>query len=331
MNFLFRYPPESHTFITTEDPEYKYEVLCGYCEYPLEKIDDKCPRCQQDLEDCPVCGAERHRKSLRTEIDPVTGGRTCSVCGVTRISFGERRISDLRGSFCTNIYGCPAGGLLLRTEEFAILPHDATLCPICRSADLPPADVRTFTHLLNSCWFCNTCFGAPDFWRRGWSTAGNPNLEKVREALRTTADPPCRLCGRNDQRVDVEARKGDGGPDSDIHIQSFSIDTEGRTQTNVLSESEYIRVAELGRILILEPDDVAAFGKAFDAWFSSAFKSQGRITVRQVVDELLAGTLYPVQHRILQRRLERFLHAWERKLPRGLDHRIPDESRSEAR
>lgn len=338
MIFLFRYPPQSHIFITPEDPGYRYDVLCGHCCYPIDRSDPKCPRCQRDLEDCPVCSLDRHTKSPKVQPDPKTGGKTCPVCGVTRIPFGERRVSEITGSFCTNLYGCPAGGFLLRTEEFAVLPANATLCPICRSEDFLPADVKTFTHLLNICWFCNTCFGSPVDWKKEWAALWNPNLEKVREASREETDPPCRLCGRNDQKVKEdqgsgrekktpmdsgESRKSSNG--MPLQLQSFVLGPEGQRETSILEAKEYLRIAELGRILILERDDEAAFDRAYHAWFLPVVKHEGLVTVRKVTEELLGGTICSAQHRLLQKRLDHFTKAWERKLPNGLEHRIPDE------
>ncbi len=336
MILLFRYPPQSHAFITPEDPSYRYEVLCGHCGYPIDRSDPKCPRCQRELEDCPVCSMDRHTKSPKVSPDAKTGGKTCPVCRIMRIPFGERRVSEIAGSFCTNLYGCPAGGFLLKTEEFAVLPVGATLCPICGQEEFPPADVRTFTHLLNICWFCNTCFGSPDHWRKDWAEVWNPNLERVREASRTKDDPPCRLCGRNDQKVEeakaTEGRMAGNAKEENevplarehLKLQSFLIGPEGQEETCELDEAVYLRVAELGRILIMERDDSAAFGRAFDAWFQPVFKHAGIVTVEEVARHILEGTLCPPQYRILQKRLALFVQAWEQKLPSGLHHRIPE-------
>ena len=38
--YVFRHPKKGgHLFITTEDPSYRYEILCGHCDYPIEDED----------------------------------------------------------------------------------------------------------------------------------------------------------------------------------------------------------------------------------------------------------------------------------------------------
>jgi hypothetical protein len=310
MNFLFRLPG-SDVFITTDDPKCRYDVLCGHCEYPVAAADTQCPRCQRYLEDCPVCSASRHRKSLRAVPDPRTGARICSVCGVQRIPFGEEGSLAVKGSFCTNLYGCPAGGLLLRTEEFAVLPPDATLCPICRSEAFPPLDLKAFRYLISRCLFCNTCLGPIPSWHKGWSERDEALLTldglRVPEELN---DEPCPLCGRDD-------RPGEGEV---IHIPG----DRGHEREIEVSVPQYLRIVQLGRALILDKEETQSFRLTFDAWFDplDTGPREERMSVARIGELLLAGTLGAETHRVLKKRLEPFFSAWAKKLPSGVSYDV---------
>jgi hypothetical protein len=310
--YLFRKEPK-HIFITPKDPDYRYELLCGHCEYPIAPEDPACPRCQRRLEECPICSRTTHTRAPRVEPDSETGAKTCPVCRVRRIPFGAVPLAEIVGSFCTNAYGCPAGGLLLKREEFAVLPPDVTLCPVCRNEDLPPYDVRTFLYLLSRCLFCNTCFGVGTTWVRGWSTSWHPTIDRIGEVEK--ADQTlCPLCGRNDV-LDREKQV----------VVSGTIDSQGLEATRSIPVAQYLRMAELGRILILEKDDTEAFNKTFETWFEpygrSADTAPG-LTVSETSARLLAGTLRLPTRRVLQKRLELFHASWERKLPAGLGYHV---------
>ena len=310
MKFLFRLSG-SDVFISTDDPKCRYNVLCGNCEYPVADADNQCPRCQRFLEDCPVCSTRRHRKSLLAEPDPRTGAKACSVCGVQRIPFGEDGSLVIKGSFCTNIYGCPAGGLLLRTEELAVLPPDATLCPICREEAFPPLDLKTFRYLISRCLFCNNSLGPIPSWHHGWS--GRPEEFLTLDNLRIPDafnSEPCPLCGRDDRPDGAESVQipGDRGHERLLNV----------------SVSQYLRIVQLGRALILDKEETQSFRLTFDAWFDplDADPREERMSVARIGELLLTGTLDAETHRILKKRLEPFFSAWVRKLPSGMNYDV---------
>jgi hypothetical protein len=310
--YLFRKEPK-HIFITPKDPDYRYELLCGHCEYPIAPEDPTCPRCQRKLEECPICSRTTHTRAPVVEPDPETGKKTCPVCRVRRIPFGAIPLAEIVGSFCTNVYGCPAGGLLLKREEFAVLPSDVTLCPVCRNEELPPYDVRTFLYLRSRCLFCNTCFGGGTTWVRGWSTSWHPTIDRIGEVEKTD-QTLCPLCGRNDS-LDREKQV----------VMSGTIDNQGLEATRSIPVDQYLRMAELGRILILEKDDAEAFNKTFETWFEPSGRSADTapgLTVSEISARLLAGTLRLPTRRVLQKRLELFHASWERKLPAGLGYPV---------
>jgi RNA polymerase subunit RPABC4/transcription elongation factor Spt4 len=310
VNYLFRKTPR-HIFITTKDPEFRYELLCGRCEYPLAEEDNVCPRCQMELEECPVCTDVKHMKAPKVRSEPSGMGHTCPVCKVRRIPFGDKTLADLRGSFCTNLYGCPAGGLLLKKGEFGLLPDKASICPVCHHDTLKPLGVEAFAYHLQRCIFCNTCFGPASSWAKGWTA--RPSLEVLGEVA-GDHHTPCPLCGRNDHQDPQTGR-----------VISVSVDRgEGEQPMDLLAE-HYLRICELGRILILDKEDDEAFVKAFYLWFDSGVKGfdQDFITVGHVVDHLIDGTLKPELRQTLQRRLDRFLENWKMKLgPEGVGYQI---------
>jgi hypothetical protein len=313
MNFLFRLPG-SDVFITTDDPKCRYDVLCGHCEYPVAEDDPQCPRCQRLLEDCPVCRTRRHRKSLRRDPEPQTGAINCSVCGIKRVPFGEEGSLSIRGSFCTNLYGCPAGGLLLRTEEFAILPPDATLCPICRDEAFPPLDLKAFRYLISRCLFCSTSLGPIPSWNKGWSGREEAllNVDGLRVPEELNLEP-CPLCGRDDRPV--------------VGSKPELIQFPGIHEHEKLSEVSvvhYLRVVQLGRALILDKEESRSFRLTFDVWFDplDTGKREERMSVARIGELLLVGTLRPEIRQVLKKRLEPFFAAWSKKLPSGVSYDV---------
>ncbi len=310
---LFR-RPGSHVFLTASDPESRYEVLCGHCDFPLATDDDQCPRCQRFLEYCSACITVTHRKSLHAVPDPGTGGKRCSVCGVLRIPFGRAELSAVKGAFCANLYGCPAGGLLLRTGEFAVLPQDASLCPICRDAAFKPLDLRVFLHLMSRCLFCNNCLGSLLLEERVWSDreAGLLAVGRLQMPESLNAQP-CPLCARDD-------RPGEGETLAVIHVPE---DGAGGGRVEV-SASQYRRVVQLGRALIFAKEKGDAFGLTFATWFRLEVSrvAEDPITVGRVGELLLRGTLRPEVHRALRGQLESLLTIWEQKLPSGVSYNV---------
>jgi hypothetical protein len=312
LRLLFRVG--SNIFMTPLDPHYYYTVLCGNCQFPLAEEDEQCPRCQIPLEECAVCSATTHTRAPIAPADPYTGAKRCPLCYVVRVPFGRQLVSEFEGCFCTNIYGCPAGGLLLQSEEFAVLQPKAIHCPICNNSGLRPLDLRNFIPLISRCIFCSTCFGLSHSWYRGWSTSWDPKLLQSDE----TQPPahPCPLCGR----CDFLDRMG--------LVKYISIDAKGQQQEVALQKWQYLRVVELGRAFILRRDDQSVFLNIFDSWFRVAgtpvsHELENPLTVGEVAGHLLKGTLLPTAYRFLSNRLDIFLSTWSRKLPpSGIDYLV---------
>jgi hypothetical protein len=288
-NFLFRRPAKGHTFMTTQDPSYLYTVLCGHCDYPIEAGDEVCPRCQRELEDCPVCRQARHKRAPRVEGNSITG-KQCPVCETRRVPFGGTPLADLDGSFCTNIYGCKAGGLVLREEEFAVLKANASACPICRHPDLKPLDIKTFIYLISRCAFCHTLFGSVPTWKRGRPEEWNASLDNVRKAHHTSGHWHCTLCGRLN---------------------------EAQAEGKVGFDEAFLRVVELGRILVLEQDERRAFQKLFSVWFEPSREHDpgSELDVAETMKEIVVGTQNDEISRVLRPRIEKLEELWEAHLP----------------
>lgn len=313
---LFR-KPGSHIFMTTRDPEFRYEILCSHCEYPITETDSQCPRCRRFLEKCPVCSDRTHTRAPRPESD-VHGGKTCSVCHVYRLPFGDMSVTEIKGAFCSNFYGCPAGGLLLQSDEFAVLKHGSTCCPVCKSATLHPFDVKTFIYHIQRCVLCSNIFRPMAKWQNGWGRGG--------DALEEFCEPPdelaatCPLCGFRNQ---------ESGSATDANrVLLPSVDTQGHSATNELSRQDFLHLAELARLLILSMNMQDVFSRSFEIWFDpkgAGDRRDGRMTVSETARLLLEGTSGE-QRRLLNGRLQEFLAAWERNLPGGQTYRIPTPS-----
>jgi hypothetical protein len=331
MNFLFRRPLNGHTFMTTQDPSYIYEVLCGRCDYPIEADDERCPRCQVLLEDCPVCRDITHKRAPVMARDAKTGGKTCPVCDTRRYQFGKQSLREIEGTFCTNLYGCPAGGLLLRTEEFAVLRPESSRCPVCKHESLKPLDLRTFIYLISQCVFCNSAFGIPSSWAPGeWAR----NWDVTTDRLRSTPHRdyhPCPLCGREDtlmgrsssqpfdETSEVKLRDKPSEPsDRELQVEMLIGDLgEEAGAKKELSSGLYARVVELGKILIFENDDRRASKRLYSTWFDALHLASGgdSIQVQQAGDYLLQGTRKTEIYKILRVRLEALLYSWKQQVP----------------
>lgn len=308
MQYLFRHGAP-HIFLTTEDPEYRYEWLCGVCDYPVEIDDSICPRCQYELEDCPICTPRLHKRPSKRSKSRSGVHSKCPVCRVRRYPFGERSLGDMRGKFCTNLYGCPIGGMLLSTDEFAILPEDCTLCPICRHEDLPPLDVRTFRRHLNSCLFCSTIFEKEPVWKSGWS-ASTRRLHDLGSGL--NEGHPCPICGRNDHL-------GDGG---NVDIELLG---DAQNILQPIGHDAYLRLAELGRSLALY-DDATAFDRLFGWWLDSSGqlpKENESVRVSYLLDYLIRGTVLTTVRTEVNVRRDPQASRWRQNFPReGTDFRV---------
>ncbi len=323
VTYLFR-KPGSNIFITPRDTEYRYELLCGRCEYPVAVDEKECPRCQVQLEDCPVCTQLKHRKAPKLEPRGIVRGKTCPVCLVRRIPFGEATLSELKGSFCTNLYGCPAGGLLLQSGEFALLPEKTSLCPVCRDESILPLAVEALAYRLRRCLFCSTCFGPASTWAKGW-LGGSAHLDKLGQVLEQEQSE-CPLCGRHDYLHEKSGRIWSASIGQKESIRDPEAESD---ESKGLSIGHFLRVCELGRALILNYEDDAAFKATFPLWYEpESAQGEGFITVGKVVDHLINGTLRPELRQVLQRRLEPFLLAWKQKLGSGAEvYRIARQGR----
>jgi hypothetical protein len=271
------------------------------------------------LEDCPVCRDITHKKAPWVDPDPDTGAKTCPVCGTRRHPFGYQSLSEIEGMFCTNLYGCPAGGLLLSNQEFAVLRPDASRCPVCKHETLKPLDLRTFIYLISQCVFCNGVFGTPSSWTpREWGK----QWEVTTDRLRLTPDReyhPCPLCGREDNPL-----KGNSENVSEVEMLIDKPGEEAGSKEK-LAAGLYARVVELGKILIFENDNKKASKKLYSTWFDALhLAAPGEsIRVEDAGDYLLQGTRKPEIHRILRSRLTALLDSWKEQVPgQGLGYPV---------
>ncbi len=309
-----------HVFITTEDPKYRYEWVCSHCGYPVTPDDNCCPRCQRALEDCPVCSCLRHVRVPCVQPD-AQGGRRCPSCGVRRVAFGDLALQQLEGAFCTNVYGCPAGGFLLRSDEFAVLAKDASRCPVCRDEAFPPLPVATFVYHVTHCLFCSTVYQSMSTWKEKWGVP--PDILGAIGETRGEPLDDCVLCGRQDRMA--VARAGEAGamgsqPFDARHAPAraeavvwTSLRSEGDAAEGQATRTEYLRMAELARILMLELGIKSAFPRVFGAWFGASLgpemPDEPGPAIHKVVESLLEGTRLPGTRRVLQRRICEFLDA----------------------
>lgn len=326
-------PPLLHrtgerVFITTEDPNYRYEWGCAHCDYPITPHEPCCPRCQRALEECPVCSCQRHVLVPCVQPD-AQGARLCPACGVRRLPFGDEALKDIEARFCTNLYGCPAGGLLLRTDEFALLPADTSLCPVCRDESFPPLPVITFAYHVEHCLFCSTLYQARATWKARWGQ--EPDL--IGELGQTTGPllADCVLCGRQDTgEVERPAEsEGSKAPSTDqpmgdrktvfAHVSPGPPEERAEPPLRA-TRSEYLHMAELARILMLEPVMNRAFQRLFKAWFGaegSDGAGDAGPNIGRIVEALIRGTRREPHRKVLQRRLTELLDRLGRHFPRG--------------
>ncbi len=181
-------------------------LACGYCEFPLLPSAERCPRCRLELAQCPVCELLPERDGRQAAGRPPAKWFQrkgpfchCDRCGTRQLRLRHRpSLQDLDGNVCSNLYGCPAGGLLVSPEIAVLLPPGCIVCPVCHDVDRPPVDLLAFLGDVRRCASCIAAMGDP----REWSTeqlAGQASLngelaahlERIHLQTHT-----CRMCGR---------------------------------------------------------------------------------------------------------------------------------------
>lgn len=300
LSYLFR-RAGGHVFLCAADPEARYESACGSCGYPVLENQHRCPRCRQELEECPCCSALRHLRPVKAIFDSATETRTCPSCNVRRAPFGRRRLSELQGTFCTNIYGCPVGGLLLSTGEFALLPPHASRCPLCEHATLKPLAVQSFAKLVERCWFCRHCFGSTGSTGHQWRDSAVAERPTPGEPQ---AVDPCVLCGRRDYRVKGRQQTGKDGERLAAAADDAAADEESATVAVLLYDSpaversldDYRAMVAAARALVRRFSDAAAQAAIFQ------IANFERDALSRILGDWIGGTHDPVIRRILEAR-----------------------------
>lgn len=305
--YLFRSPRHDRVFLSADDPSYRYTTCCGRCDYPVEASEPQCPRCQKQLTDCPACSPRNHRRPVMSQRS-ADGSIQCSLCHAMRHPIGHVPVLEMAGSFCTNIYGCPAGGMLTRHDEAILWSSETRICPICRSRSLAPKPARTFAHLVRRCLFCSSIFGLDSSWRTRL-TDGIDHISEMADVA--PSETPCTLCGRNDHRAE----------DGTIQVQvmdPWAMDAHSRPG---IDENEYLHIAELAHALIIFSEGKKqAADHLFDLWTPPIPGDPG-LTVGEAVEHLLLGTLDAAVRVELQRSIDGFMEHWE-GLHLGLEHRL---------
>lgn len=312
--FLYRYP-SSGRFITTSDPKYSYEYTCGSCGYPVFMSDQRCPRCRKELEACPICTHRRRLIPARPVHCTDKIGVRCSICETVRIPYERHlRIRDLDGRFCSNLYGCGAGGMMIRTGELVLIPEGRELCPVCGSEDRLPLDIGVFEYALEHCLFCSHVFREHEVSRDLKDKKHGDGSPRVSGQI-VAADKPdrrCLICERADYR-DSEDRLIRRHGDEDAG--------EG------ITDDDYRRVLELGMAFANFEDDDVVFDQIFKLWFRQdrsrsvedlSVIKRAPFTVWAAIEFLIRGTEDGRTRRILEGRADRFGELWKANSPRGL-------------
>lgn len=311
MIYLFR-EPGSHVFISPELPDFQYTLLCGTCEFPVTKDDAQCPRCQRALELCPICSDRTHKKTTPATLRD--GVKVCPVCQCKRAQLGKVELHELEDYFCSNAYGCPAGGLLLTTDEYALLPEDSTTCRICRHEHLAPYAAGTFTFQVSRCLFCSTVFQNQESSDSGWGPGRFDALQKVVPPKTGELKVPCALCGRLD-RLNGES------------VDTTRLDLQGEPAESLkVPIAQYLKICEIGRLMMLLQDDSEVSRRSFRIWFDariSSSKAPEKISVAEILQYLLVGTISKPQRSILEKRIESVQAQWNRRVPDGLNYEVP--------
>lgn len=311
--YLFR-AQGTQVFLSSQDPSYRYETLCGHCGYPIEPKERRCPRCRRELEDCPVCRERTHSRTPKVPAQP-TGGTECVVCGILRYPVGHCSLVETDGAFCTNLYGCPAGGMLTSPDQVVYWPTDTPRCLVCKESELRPLPVTSFPHLVRRCLFCSAIFGID----HTWQIKLEEEFGQISRLPRVAAsDAPCVLCGRNDDHTE------------EAFIRSNSVGPWGREaeERRRIPLSTYLRMEELGQALMLFTDNNRQAARhLYDRWFATGHSSMSRVEpdegvkVATVIQHLLEGTLNREVRRVLRQRLDGLMDEWG-KLQMGLGYVI---------
>lgn len=161
---------------------------CGHCDFPMLSDATRCARCGNELTDCRYCTPLFHVRVPR----PATPEDRCPNCHASAASVAgiddDARLRPAPGddSFCSNIFGCVAGGHLHDTT----FPPHVDVCPLCHHTELPLRRVFTRENHLKACRYCSDLFGIQ-------VTAGE------RASYRAQSDHCCCLCGRTYTAVDA--------------------------------------------------------------------------------------------------------------------------------
>jgi hypothetical protein len=156
-------------------------------------------------------------------------------------------------------------------------------------------------------------FGTAPSWRPGWADHWDVTVEQVKSTPPRDYSP-CPLCGREDTA---------GGAGKVEMLMDKPGELAG--QKEGLAADLYARVAELGKILILENDERRAANKLFSSWFNqlNLLAEGSTITVERTGEVLLLGTRRPEIHKILRGRLSALLESWKAQVPgQGLSYRV---------
>lgn len=119
---------------------------------------------------------------------------------------------------------------------------------------------------------------------------------------------PCPLCGRRDS-VDAQGTL--------VTVPRFDL-----PQELTFEAERYLRMAEFGRTLILFNSDHNAFSRIYKLWTDPGPSrlASATVSIKDLMEALLAGTHNPGIRQVLQRRLETLTDALERRLgPNALE------------
>ncbi len=156
---------------------------CGHCEFMLPSGATRCGRCGTELTDCRFCTL---LFGIRIPASTDLMAR-CPNCYTRQPA--NMRLANQKGVqpadpdewFCSNLFGCPAGGHLHDTT----FPPNADACPLCRSQELPLLHAFAREEHLRACRFCSSLFGIK-----------RHDEEPATETTAGDADGHCCLCGR---------------------------------------------------------------------------------------------------------------------------------------
>jgi hypothetical protein len=129
---------------------------CGHCDFPMLPGATRCGRCGNELTDCRFC-----TPLFGVRIPAADAATRCPNCFTRQVATPRLdappavQPAEPEELFCSNLFGCPAGGHLNDTT----FPGHTSECPFCRSSELPL--LRAFTRVdhLEACTFCSSLFG----------------------------------------------------------------------------------------------------------------------------------------------------------------------------